>query len=161
MTSSPVTFVIPVSVDTPPCLQRTEPDAHAQFIVLAHISDPRTLKVWGVADDCEPYPVPVGSSKQPTQFVWSVYDATRAVPQWVYQTDTTDSLTVSQAVFPSVRPGDTVKVRVEVRDTPAQTLAQSHVYACSSDQVDTCCGANGCTGTNDCIRWTTWTVNFF
>jgi hypothetical protein len=168
VSSLPATFEIPVNVDAPPCLQRTDPDVYAQRILLTRITDlggtyqSRTLKVLSVADDCEPYPVPAESTKSPTKFLWSVYDETQATPKWVYQTDTSDSFTVSQDMFRSALPGDTVKVRVEVQDTPVQKLAASHVYACSSDQVDICCGANACTGDKgkDCIRWTTWTVQF-
>jgi hypothetical protein len=166
LTSLPVTFSIPVAADTPPCLQRTDPDVHAQRILLSRSTDlgstyqSRTFKVLSVADDCEPYPVPAGSGKQQTQFVWSVYDATQATPSWVYQTDTSDSFTVSQALFPNALPGDTIKLRVEVRDAAVEKLYLNGVSACPSDQTDICCGSSGCTGTNDCIRWTTWTVQF-
>jgi hypothetical protein len=167
-TSATTSFVALVSTDTPPCLQRTDPDVHAQVIMLmlSHSTDigapppSRTFKVLSAADDCEPYPVPANSSKNATQFVWSVYDGTKATPSWVYQTDTTDTFTVSQANFPNARPADAVKVRVEVRDANVQRLYTQGIPACPSDQTDICCGPNGCTGTNDCIRWTTWTVQF-
>ena len=168
LTSLPVTFIIPVAADTPPCLQRTDPEVHSQLVFLSGSGNlgttyqSRTFKVLSVADDCEPYPVPAGSGKQQTQFVWSVYDATQATPSWVYQTNTSDSFTVSQALFPNTLPGDTVKLRVEVRDTPVKNLYLDGISACLTDQTgpDICCGSNGCTGTNDCIRWTTWTVRF-
>ena len=166
LTSKTVSYVALVATDTPPCLQRTDPDVHAQRILLSRSTDlgttyqSRTFKVLSAADDCEPYPVPADSSKDATQFVWSVYDGTKATPTWVYQTDTTDSFTLSQATFPNARPGDTIKVRVEVRDAAVQRLYSQGISACTSDQTDICCGANGCTGVNDCIRWTTWTVQF-
>jgi hypothetical protein len=165
-TSTPASFVALVATDTPPCLQRTDPDLHAQVILLSRSTDlgatyqSRTFKVLSAADDCEPYPVPAGSTKDASQFVWSVYDGTKTTPTWVYQTNTTDTFTVSQANFPNARPADTVKVRVEVRDANVQRLYSQGISACPSEQTDICCGPNGCTGTNDCIRWTTWTVQF-
>jgi hypothetical protein len=158
--SEPTSFIVPVNEDTPPCLQRTDPDMYAQRILLARSSDQsRTFSVLSVADDCEPYPLPAGSPNKPAQFVWSVYDSTQASPSWTYQTNTSDSFTVSQAMFPNARPGDTIDVRVEVRDTKVQKNYPL-VQACSSDTVDICCGSSACSGINDCIRWTTWTVQF-
>lgn len=165
-TSKPATFDIPVSVDTPPCLQRTDPDVYAQRVLLSRSTDlgstyqSRTFKVLSAADDCEPYPVPASSGKQSTQFVWSIYDKTQLAPKWAPQTNTTDSFTVSQAMFPTARPGDTIQVRVEARDATVQKLYRSGISACASDLTDICCGSGQCTGTNDCIRWTTWTVQF-
>jgi hypothetical protein len=161
-TSKAATFDIPVSVDTPPCLQRTDPDVYAQRILLTGSTDlgstyqSRTFKVLSAADDCEPFP----SSKQSAQFVWSVYDTTQKPPSWVPQANSTDAFTVSQAMFPNARFGDTIKVRVEARDAAVQKLYRSGISACASDQTDICCGSGQCTGTNDCIRWTTWTVQF-
>jgi hypothetical protein len=165
-----VSLEIPVSVDKPPCLQRTDPDVRAQRILLARSPDlgstyqSRTFKVLSAADDCEPYPVPAGSTKQSAQFVWSVCKDPKSVcdeAQWLYQSDTSDSFTVSQAMFPSALPGDTIKVRVEVRDAAVQDLYLKGVGACASYQSDLCCGASACTGdSNECIRWTTWTVQF-
>jgi hypothetical protein len=153
-------FLVNVASDTPPSLQRTEPDVHAQTIMLGP-TETRTLKVYSVADDCEPYPVPAGSSKQPTHFVWSIsiYDPTQSSPKWVYQTNTTDSFTISQSMFPSVLCGDTIKVRVEVRDAAVEQQYLSGVSACD-ERIDICCGASACTGVGDRIRWTTWTVFF-
>jgi hypothetical protein len=163
--SEPTTFIVPVNEDTPPCLQRTDPDMYAQRILLARNSglggtyQSRTFRVLSVADDCEPYPLPAGSTNKPAQFVWSVYDSTQASPSWSYQTNNSDSFTVSQAMFPNARPGDTIEVRVEVRDTKVQKNYPL-VHACASDNVDICCGSSACSGINDCIRWTTWTVQF-
>ena len=163
-TSDP--FTIPVSVDMPPCIQRTDPDVHAQRILLSRSTDlggayqSRTFKVLSVADDCEPYPLPAGSTNPSAQFVWSVLDSTQSSPAWAYQTNTSDSFTVSQALFPNARPGDTIKLRVEARDTLVQKLYQSGGQVCSSDTVDICCGTSACGTPNDCIRWTTWTVQF-
>ncbi|MBN2573960.1 MAG: hypothetical protein JXP73_05285 [Deltaproteobacteria bacterium] len=166
-TSPEVSFVVPVDADTPPCLRQTDPEANRQLVLLSRSPDlgatyqSRTFKVLSAADDCEPYPVPAGSSKQPTQFVWSVYDTTRPPLAWVYQANTTNAFTVSQAMFPGALPGDTVKVRVEVRDAAVQQSYLGGFAACASEEIDICCGADACTGgEDDCIRWTTWTVQF-
>ncbi len=159
------TFVVPVDIDTPPCLKRTDPDVYAQRILLSRSADlggtyqSRTFKVLNVADDCEPYPLPAGSTNSPTQFVWSVLDSTQASPTWTYQTNTSDSFTVSQALFPNARPGDTVEVRVEARDSVVQKLYQAGGQVCAQD-VNICCGSTACGTPNDCVRWTTWTVQF-
>jgi hypothetical protein len=157
LSSNLAEFKIPVNVDTPPCLQQTDPDKYSLLTFLSRrLDDSRTFTVLSVADDCEPYP-PLRSSKQPAQFVWSVYDATSSSPKWVYQANTTNAFTVTSAMYPSTLPGDTIKVRVEVRDSAVPKLTS----ACPSDQTDICCGANACTGSsNDCVRWTTWTVGF-
>jgi hypothetical protein len=169
LTSDAVEFTIPVNVDMPPSLQRTEPEIFAQGIVLDTTSGlgapypSRTFKVLSVADDCEPYPVPENSGKRPTQFLWSIYDydATRTTKTWVYQANTTNSLTISRAMFPNAIMGDEIKVRVEVRDSNVVKHLVPGVGACSSDDIDICCGATACTGADsDIIRWTTWTVYF-
>jgi hypothetical protein len=168
--STPVTstadpFVIPVDVDTPPCIKRTDPDVYAQRILLSRSTDlggtyqSRTFKVLNVADDCEPYPLPAGSTNASTRFVWSVLDSTQASPTWTYQTNTSDSFTVSQALFPNARPGDTVQLRVEARDTVVEKIYQAGGQICAPD-VDICCGSTACGTPNDCVRWTTWTVQF-
>ncbi len=170
MTSDPASFEIPVSVDAPPCIQRTDPDVYAQRILLARSADvggsyqSRTFTVLSVGDDCEPYPprsVTTGTTTQVMQahFVWSVYDPNQPNPSWVPQANTTNSFQVSQSTFPNARPGDTFGLRVEARDTPVEKLYQSGGSVCS-DTTDICCGPNACTGTGDCIRWTTWTVQF-
>jgi hypothetical protein len=164
--STPTMFDIPVDVDRPPCLQRTDPDVNAQYVLLSRSTDlggsyqSRTFKVLSVADDCEPYPLPAGSINQPTQFVWSVLDSTTASATWTYQTNTSDALTISQAQFPNARPGDTIRVRVEVRDSTVQTHYRETGPPCAQDTVDICCGSTACGTPNACVRWTTWTVQF-
>jgi hypothetical protein len=150
-------FVIPVGVDTPPCIRRTDPEARSQLILL---DQSRLFKAVSVDDDCEPFPMVSGSTGA-TQFVWSVLDNTSSdASGWVRQTDSSESFTVSQAKFPNARPGDMVKIRLEVRDTPVQQMYQAGVTVCST-ATETCCGPTGCTGgANDCVRWTTWTVQF-
>lgn len=169
--SDPVQFVVHVATDAPPCLRLSDPDVYAKLTFLSGSSggngvtttyQSRTFKALTVADDCEPYPMVSGSTGQ-TQFVWSVYDPTNAStgsPGWVLQADTSESFTISQAQFPNARPGDAIKVRLEVRDTAVQQIYRAGGSACSDKTLDICCGPNGCTGTNDCVRWTTWTVQF-
>jgi hypothetical protein len=165
--SKAVTFDVVVGADTPPSLQQTDPGIHALRIMLSRSTDlgatfqSRTFKVLSVDDDCEPYPVPAASAKQPTQFVWSIYDGTRASPAWVYQANTSDSFTVSQAMFPNALPGDSIKLRVEVRDEAVERSVMAGASACPSIETDICCGPSDCTGSiSDRIRWTTWTVQF-
>jgi len=155
-------FVIPVADDMPPCLRRTDPDVYAQTILLSRSADlggyqSRTFKALSVDDDCEPYP-PASGSTGTAQFVWSVLDMTGQVDAgsraWAVQTNSSDSLTLSQSQFPNARPGDTVKVRLEVRDAKVQSDYQDPRYSVCPDSTDIC------TGANNCVRWTTWTVQF-
>jgi hypothetical protein len=165
--SVPVQFVVNVAADAPACLQQTEPDIFAQTILLSRSSDlgisyqSRTFVVDSVDDDCQPYPR-TSASQTPAQFMWSILDGTSASPQWVYQTTSANSFVLSQSRFPNARPGDTVKLRVEVRDAPTQTLyLQNPKYQsqfCPGDP-DTCCDGGVC-GVAACVRWTTWTVQF-
>jgi hypothetical protein len=165
-TSDQAQFVIPVNVDTPPCLQRTDPDVYAQRILLSRNADlsgtyqSRTFKVLSVDDDCEPYPLPAGSTNPSSLFVWSVLDSTKSSPTWTYQTNDSDSFTLSQAQFPNARPGDTIQLRVEVRDSVVQKAYQAGGSACAQDTVDICCGSSACGTPSDCVRWTTWVVQF-
>jgi hypothetical protein len=147
-------YVIHVDLDRPPCLRRTEPDIYAHWILP---SSSYTFKALSVDDDCEPYPQ-VSGSRGPTQFVWSVLDTTNGgTAGWVRQTESSDSFTISKSKFPNARPGDTIRVRLEVRDTPVQQSYQTGGKVC--DEIDQCCGPQGC-GANECVRWTTWTVQF-
>ena len=164
--SEVASFVVSVRGDTPPCLRRTDPDQYRQLILLSTGSDlggtyeSRTFTVLNVDDDCEPYPLPSGSTHSPTQFVWSVRDDTKASPTWTYQTNSSNAFTVSQAQFPNARPGDTIELRVEVRDSAVQKLYQSGGQVCPMDTTDFCCGSAPCGSTSECLRWTTWTVQF-
>jgi hypothetical protein len=165
-TSDQAQFVIPVNMDTPPCLQRTDPDVYASRILLSRNADlsgtyqSRTFKVLSVDDDCEPYPLPAGSTNPSSLFVWSVLDSTKSSPTWTYQTNDSDSFTISQAQFPNARPGDTIQLRVEVRDSVVQKLYQAGGSACAQDTLDICCGSSACGTSSDCVRWTTWVVQF-
>jgi hypothetical protein len=125
----------------------------------------RTFSVLGVADDCNPYPpIPLsgGTTSTAPQFVWWVLDSTRPSPSWIQQVNATTSFTVSQAMFPNARPGDTIGLRVEVRDEAVQA-SLAHGPVCPINPPDTspavCCG-DACGKPNDCVRWTTWTVQF-
>ena len=169
--SLPAQFVVSVAPDAPACLQQTEPDIFARTILLSRSSDlgssyeSRTFVVDSVDDDCQPYPR-TSASQTPAQFMWSILDGTSASPQWVYQTTSANSFVISQSMFPNARPGDTVKLRVEARDTPTQKIYQQNPkyqsQLCPGDP-DTCCsggtGAGVC-GSTACVRWTTWTVQF-
>jgi hypothetical protein len=147
-------YVIRVDIDRPPCIRRTEPDVYAHWILS---SGSYTFKALSVDDDCEPYPQ-VSGSRGPTQFVWWVFDNTSGgTATWARQTESSDSFLISKAKFPNARPGDTIKVRLEVRDTKVQDDYQSNHKVC--DDIDLCCGPEGCTA-NECVRWTTWMVQF-
>jgi hypothetical protein len=164
LTSPPAVYVVKVDVDQPPYLERTEPDVHARWIVLSDTSAPeqtyyrRDFTVLSAADDCEPFPAPADAPTKGAQFVWSVLDPTRS-PAWVYQTTTGNTFTVSQASYPNARPDDVIKVRVEVRDAAVERLYGSGISPCA-ESVDVCCHGGACTGVNDRVRWTTWTVQF-
>ena len=164
--SLPAQFVVHVVADAPACLQRTEPDIFARTILLSRSSDlgssyqSRTFVVDSVDDDCQPFPR-TSTSQIPAQLVWSIFDGTSASPQWVYPVTSSNSFVISQSMFPNARPGDTVKLRVEVRDTPTQNNYRDPTYQiplCAGD-LDTCCSGGTC-GSSACVRWTTWTVQF-
>ena len=53
-----------------------------------------------------------------------------------------------------------LEMPVEVRDQAVQKSYASGGKACASDTVDLCCGTSACGTPNDCIRWTTGTVEF-
>lgn len=165
--SAPASLRITVQEDMPACLLRSSPELSAKWILLARSSslgakyESRTFTVLSVADDCEPFPPRTDTSKeQQATFVWSVKDGTQGKTTWEVQANPTNTNTfiIDQQSFPNARPGDTIGLRVEARDTPAQTLMAGP--ACADPATDICCGPNGCTGVNDCIRWTTWTVQF-
>jgi hypothetical protein len=155
-------FMVVVNGDAPPCIRRTEPDVLAQYTMLSRGElggsyQSRTFKALSVDDDCEPYPA-LSNSTGSTQFVWSVRDATRpsdaGPPRWTPQTITGDSFTVVQGQFPDARPGDEIKVRLEVRDSAVQRMYSDPNYSVCDESTDICVDAN------NCVRWTTWTVRF-
>lgn len=161
-TSQPATLQIAVDVDRPACILTTDPDVYAKTVVLSR-SETRTFTVSNVADDCDPYP-PTASA---LQFVWSLFDPTQPNPsgqtQWVPQRDfKAVAFPVSQALFPNVRPGDIVKVRLEVRDTPTQlsySRDQPEGPFCTPD-TSPCYAKDDAGKLTDCVRWTTWNVQF-
>jgi len=155
------TFSVPVNPDTPPCIQRTSPEARAQRILLSRSLDlgglyeSRLFQVLSVADDGEPYPV--GEGMKSARMIWYVYDSTQANPTWVRQTAEGPQFEVSQTRFPTAKPGDTVRIRLEVRDSLVD--AKYTDWICPPTE-DYCCAPDSCTGTSACLRWTTWTVQF-
>jgi hypothetical protein len=159
----PSSFSVPVDVDRPPCIERTFPDSRAQRILLSRSSDlgglyeNRIFQVLSVADDGEPYPSPLGTRKNPAKLIWYIYDSTQLHPTWVRQISESDQLVVSQSRFPNARPGDTVRIRLEVRD--ALVDANYKDWICPQDQ-DFCCAPGSCADADACLRWTTWTVQF-
>jgi hypothetical protein len=160
-TSEPASLGITILEDTPACLEQTSPVMTAKWIVLEKYAS-RTFTVDSVKDDCEPFPPRRDTpTLQESMFVWYVLDGTTGQTDWRVQPNpaNSNSFTIDQQSFPNARPGDTIGLRVEIRDTPAQLLYQTAGPLCS-DATAVCCGAGGCTGTNDCIRWTTWTVEF-
>ena len=168
--STKTSLSITIAEDTPACMQQTSPELNAKWILLARSSnlgakyESRTFTVSSVRDDCEPFP-PTRTDTPTAQqalFVWSVLDGTQGKTKWEVQANPANSnyFKIDQDNFPNARPGDTIGLRVEVRDTPGQTLYQTVGPICTDPSTGTCCGPKGCTGTNDCIRWTTWTVQF-
>ena len=168
-TSDPSTLAVTVDVDRPACIQATTPDVNAQTILVSRNQPnqpPRILSVTNVADDCDSYPSPSSG----LQFVWSVFDPTQPNPSWVPQTNpSAASFTISQDLFPNVRPGDTVQVRVEVRDRTTQAcyLGQKLAGPLCSQDTPTCytseaagCSSQDASDNPTCVRWTTWNVQF-
>lgn len=167
--SDPVSLDVLVGTDMPPCLQRTDPDLRARRIMLSRANDlggkyeSRTFVVSSVSDDGEPYPQATGSTRPAAQFVWYIKDLTATAPKWQQRIETSPSLTVSQADFPRALPGDTVQLRVEVRDTLVQQAYATHAYEklnhggwpCALED-EMCCEGGDCS----CVRWTTWTIQF-
>lgn len=159
LTSAPVTFVAQVAADRPAYLRRTAPEWDAQVIVLSSSADDsRTFEVTSVDDDCEPIPAPVG--KKEARLRWSIWDGTQLNPKWDYQASSSKTFAISRARFPNALPGDTVKIRVEVRDTAADNLYQTPGYSPCPEQTDICCEGGDCTAAPPPVRWTTWTVLF-
>jgi hypothetical protein len=157
-TSDPFLFQIFVNEDAPPCLVATDPDIFSKLTLLSRSSnlggtyESRTFWVNNAPDDCE---------QDSTKLVWSISDSPQTPDKWKFLDNPENQLTISQSQFPNARPGDFVKVRVEVRDTPVSKLYLSGGKVCE-ETVDICCGQNTqCTGSsNECVQWTTWTVQF-
>lgn len=159
-TSAVTTLDITVLEDAPACLVQASPDITAKWI-LGSEYEARTFTVSSVQDDCEPYPERRDTpTVQKASFIWSVMDGTRGKTTWEVQANPSNLnyFTVDPQSFPAARPGDTIGLRVEVRDTPAQQLFRMNGPLCL-ETVPICCGADGCDASG-CVRWTTWTVQF-
>ena len=160
-TSAPGTFVVVVDPDHPPCILQTKPDINSQLIIMSRngdlggSSDSRTFEVLDVADDCEP--LPATSPKKPAHFLWSINDSSRTPRGWSYSTNTGSSFTIDEAMFQNARPGDSIELRVEARDS---VVDQHGAGATCDSEVVICCGGAACAGSSGCVRWTTWTVQF-
>jgi hypothetical protein len=159
--SEPASFLIPVNVDMPPCLINTDPDMKIQRVILSRNpgSDSslasRTFQVNSAPDDCDEYDFENGSVGG-AKLLWSIYDSTEVTPTWRYLDNPTKEWTIRQSDFPNARPGDIIKLRVEVNDS----RTEEHRITCSPD-VTFCCGSGECRGASDeCVRWTTWKVQF-
>jgi hypothetical protein len=167
-TSETVQTVVRIGEDAPACIQQASPDPSARLILLGRGTGPdgtyeaRTFSVTSVGDDCEPYPPRTDAGvAQQLAFIWSVMDGTQGKTDWQPQANssTPNAFTVDHQNFPNARPGDTIGVRVEVRDTPTQALYSTVGPACADASTTVCCGAGGCSSSS-CVRWTTWTVQF-
>lgn len=147
--SDPVSYVVAIGKDTPPCLETTSPDVFARQIVLPTCTLatclPQQFEVRSVKDDCQPYP---SLNNKPTTFVWSIYNAVAA--RWDRQVYDSNVYLLNT----DKRVGDEVRLRLEVRDDkydPSSATCQADQDIC----YDTSPGASP-----NCVRWTTWTVRF-
>jgi hypothetical protein len=163
-----VALAFSIADDTPAWIQTAAPDIDAGWIVLARNAalggqyQSRTFTVATVADDCEPFPPRRDAPTQPPPtFIWSVMDGTQGKTTWeVRATGQQNSFVIDQDNFRGARPGDTIGLRVEVRDTLAQQVYATQGLACPQS-MDLCCGGSDpCPATNAQVRWTTWTVQF-
>ena len=160
---SPKTSIsISVAVNSPACIEVTSPPRDATTVFVA--PEGKTFAVVNATDDCEPF----SSTSTTLRFVWSISDpqANPSGPaQWVPKLNSSaTTFLVNQDLFPNFRPGDTVQVRAEVRDTPTQDnygpICSQSPSACCTQDTFTCYGADDAGKQNTCVRWTTWNVQF-
>jgi hypothetical protein len=140
-----------VDVDLPPCLKTTDPLV-LQPLVLVPSGGKRTFEVLSVDDDGEPFPTPA-SALGPPIFVWSRADDGKAMVR--LGGNNAPSLPVSEGLFDVVRPGDQLRVRVEVRDRLREEQLQQRLAQPPCPEEMDVCQVDGC------LRWTTWKVQFF
>jgi hypothetical protein len=139
-----------VDQDQPPCLLRTDP-LTLQPLVLVPRGGKRTFEVLAVDDDGEPFgttPPALG----PPIFVWSRADDGKAM---VRLTRNSPRLDVSEGLFDEVRPGDQLRVRVEVRDRLREEQLQLREIGPPCPETQDVCEVD------HCLRWVTWKVQFF
>jgi hypothetical protein len=151
---SPASAVaVEVDQDLPPCLVSSDP-LPLQPVVLIPRGQKRTFEVLEVADDGQPFGREMGVMGPPV-FVWSRADDGQRLVR--LSRPNSSLLDVSEGLFDAVRPGDQLRVRIEVRDRQRDEEQQQHRAppACDNDEETDVCRVDGC------LRWTTWKVQFF
>lgn len=144
--SPPVRFT--VAEDQPPCIAVSDPELHTAVAIPA--AGVRRFEVRQVKDDGHPFPAgPHGAAT----FYWYVHSAGRG---WARLADQhRPYLDVSPALFfDEVRPGETVKIRVEVRDPERESRDSLAALAAACVDKPTCEQPTGC------VRAASWSVEF-
>jgi hypothetical protein len=139
-----------VDQDQPPCLLRTDPQP-LQPLVLVPRGGKRTFEVLAADDDGEPFgttPPTLG----PPVFVWSRADDGKPMVRLARNAPRLD---VSEGLFDDVRPGDQLRVRVEVRDRLREEQLQLREIPPPCPETQDVCEVD------HCLRWVTWKVQFF
>lgn len=156
--SQPVMQALTVAPDRPPCLQLSDP-AVFQNLVLIPSGTRRTFAGASVSDDGEPYPGP-GENGQ-TMFIWSVSRTDGAtLTSWEQFASHAPTFDVSEVLFGNPRPGDQFKVRLEVRDTLLNDQLGTGAVQPACMPREPVCNDKKARNGADCIRWSTWTVQF-
>jgi hypothetical protein len=147
--SKPASTSFEVDEDQPPCLLRTDP-VPLQPLVLVPRGGKRIFEVLAADDDGEPFgttPPALG----PPVFVWSRADDGKPM---VRLGRNAPRLDVSEGLFDDVRPGDKLRVRVEVRDRLREEQLQLRQIPPPCAETDDVCKVG------ECLRWVTWKVQF-
>ena len=136
---------VPMTViaDQPPCIAGTIPGVGLQVI---DRTVPQTFTVTGVVDDLDPYP----SASSLLTFAWSVWRTSD--PTWRAVAIDDAAYTLDMSGFDV---GEEVQVRVAVIDRTGA------LASCTVD-TDQCLEQSCLVGTtqqpNNCLRWTTWSL---
>jgi hypothetical protein len=154
--SEATTLALVADKDRPPCLELADPAVY-QNLVLIPSGSRRTFSVSSVRDDGEPYPGP-GENGQ-TRFAWSIAGpGTLPGPDGLERfSSPAPSFEVSEFLFRNPRPGDQFKVRVEVWDDASDDVPTLGLPCTPAEPV---CKDRSPRDGSDCVRWTTWTVQF-
>jgi hypothetical protein len=144
------TLTLSVAEDQPPCIVDTDPRVTVPTVVLASDGPPRIFEVKAVRDDGHPFPAgPLGRTK----FQWFLGRGERGPLARHIEHDRPE-LEVGPRLFDDVRPGDSVRVRVEVHDPLSETGPRLAALASR-------CGEQPlCAEPAECVRWVTWKVDF-